>query len=217
MTIQCTECVGWTLRRGPRGLPCKVHEAASAAVDERWYGLVRRIMLAGLALALTMTVASCSGATSATTEDQVPSPTASAEATAEARVLTVENSESLASLLAGPAYGESVEAFAEEFGGGAATIAFDGQITYLLASERVTNSSAYIVAGDYGATPTTGPTFEITPVLLPADSPLQQSNLSEGQNIRLTAQVGYFEHHDASAITDEVNRIHLVPLSIESR
>lgn len=130
-------------------------------------------------------------------------------------VLTIENSEDLAALLSGPASGPTVEAFTAKYGEGNTTISFDAHVTYLLASERYTYSSAYLVAGDSGST--AGPVFEFTPLLIPESSPLQQADLREGQNVRITAQVGYFRHHDASALTEEVNRVVLVPLTLVQR
>lgn len=154
---------------------------------------------------------SCGSGAEKPTEDR-----AGESETAPEEVLTIESSEALRDLLTGPAAGASVEAFADRYGGGKATIAFDGHIAYLLASKRVANSTAYIVAGDSGA-PTGGPVFEITPLSLPPTSPMQQDELEEGQNVRLKAEVGYFEHHDATALTEEVNRLHLVALSVEPR
>jgi hypothetical protein len=186
-----------------------------------------------LAVAMALSVAACGptedqsappASTPATTAEpsppseqpaETPEPTEDAPAEPDG-TMTVENSPELAALLAGPATGAGLEAFSDEYGGGKATIRFDGHITYLLASDRATYSTAQVVAGDNGA-PDAGPTFEFAPLLLPEDSPLQQDALSEGQNVRITAKVGFFDHLDGTALTEERNWFHLVPVSIEAR
>ncbi len=147
--------------------------------------------------------------------EEADSEPATAQPEAEG-ILTLETSEDLAALFAGPAYGDSVEAFVEKHH--LSTIAFDGHITFLTKSDRVVYSTANIVAGDYGG-PSTGPTFSITPKILAATSELQQDDLNEGMNVRITARVGsYYSFEESWTFDPERDtRIVLAEASVERR
>lgn len=134
-----------------------------------------------------------------------------------AEALTVEDSEDLAALVAGPPTGPSLEAFVDDHH--LETIQLDACVTWVVASDRVIYSTANVVWGDCGNTPVTGPTFDFTPLQLPATSPLQQSGLAVGQNVRLTGQVGSLYAFDESPtyVPARDDRVVLLVSSIELR
>lgn len=131
--------------------------------------------------------------------------------------LVVDDSEDLAALVAGPPTGATLEAFVDEHH--LEAIQLDACVTWVIASDRVVYSTANVVWGDCGKAPVTGPTFNFTPLLLPATSPLQQSGLAVGQNVRLTGQVGslYAFEESATYIPARDDRVVLLVDSIELR
>lgn len=131
--------------------------------------------------------------------------------------LTVDDSEDLAALVAGPPTGPTLETFVDEHH--LETIQLDACVTWVVASERVVYSTANVVWGDCGKTPVTGPTFNFTPLLLPSTSPLQQDGLAVGQNVSVTGQVGslYAFEESPTYVPARDDRVVLVVDSIELR
>lgn len=183
-----------------------------------------------LAVALGFSLAACGGtsapSSSAVTQDGTSSPAATQESEtptpSEAappcsdEVLTIENCPDLATLLAGPTYGDSVEGFVDDHH--LKTIALDGTISFLINSDRVVYSTADIVVGD-AAESVAGPTFRITPKILLPTSALQQDDLVEGMKVRVTALVGsYYSFEPTSSfIPERDTRVVLAEASIEGR
>ena len=132
-------------------------------------------------------------------------------------VLTIDDSEALRALLAGPSFGPPLEKFVDEHQG--ETIQFDGYITYFLYGSSVVYSTADVRFGDAGADPGTGPTFRFTPMSVPKNSPVAGDKLAEGMNVRVTATIGsdYVFEDDSFYDPATQDRIILVVSSLEQR
>jgi len=120
--------------------------------------------------------------------------------------LTVENSNDLAALLAGPDVGDDVEAFSVHYR--TKTIAFDGHVASIGASSIKRFKDILILAGSFGVSPSTGPNFQISGDPTYAGSNIPE-NITVGQNVRITALVG--EYNSKQGL------FHLVVTSIESK
>lgn len=129
------------------------------------------------------------------------------EGEAEEEILTVENSEDLAALLAGPESGESVAAFSDEYR--TKVIQFDGHVAAIGPGDFEDEISILILAGEYDAP--TGPNFQITEEISEIGEPdsVVPGNLKVKQNIRITAVVGMYE--------DDSGLFYLLLESIEIR
>ncbi|WP_066462973.1 DUF4839 domain-containing protein [Sanguibacter suarezii] len=115
---------------------------------------------------------------------------------AEEDVLTVENNEDLATLLAGPDQGPAVEEFAAKYKG--RVIEFDGNIGAMAPhGDAKTRYDILISYGDYSETHSSGgPNFQFRDVNTTYDLHLTGANIPDsigvGDNIRIAAQVGEF-------------------------
>ena len=132
-------------------------------------------------------------------EDQAPAETSPASpptTPAAEEVLTVENNEQLAALLAStsPSVAE-VGAFAAQYAG--RTIEFDGNIASMNNhGGYATRYDLLIYAGDYSTTASSGPNFQFRDVNITSDLHLTGSNVPDtigtGNNLRIVARVGEY-------------------------
>ena len=135
----------------------------------------------------------------------------------EDTMLTIEDSEDLRALLAGPSFGAPLEQFVDAHQG--ETIILDGYITYFLYGSSVIYSTADVRVGAAGVDPGTGPTFRFTPMLVPEDSPIAGDELAEGMSVRITATIGTADVFEKDSFYDPEteDRIDIVISSIEPR
>lgn len=195
----------------------------------------KRVIIASLALGLLLPLSACGTsesvdnpsqrssrsepkATPALTPDAAGEEASPAAEPKKPSGLTVETSEDVASLFAGPTHGKSIlEAFVKKHQG--QTIELDGYISFLIDSEKAVYSTAFVKLGDAQQPSPTGPMFEFTPVLLPPTSPLQQHDLSEGQNVHIKGTIGttYAFEESPTYHPETEDRIVLVLDSVEQR
>jgi len=130
--------------------------------------------------------------------------------------LTRDDSADFAALLAGPAFGDEVQAFVDDHH--LDTVSFDGYISYMLDSDSYSYSTGDVVAGDPGDPPT-GPTFRFTPLALSEESPIQRGDLQVGLRVRVTAVIGSYYSFEASSTFDPATetRVVLAEVVIEQR
>jgi Domain of unknown function (DUF4839) len=139
--------------------------------------------------------------------------TNSSNANSKKEILTVENNEDFAAVLAvkneaDPIIGK----FAKKYAG--RTIEFDGYIAnMMLHGNYKTRYNILILAGDYGETTFSGPNFQFEDVNIVSDLNLTGSNIPDtigrGQNLHITAVVK--EYNEASEL------FRLEPISTEIR
>jgi hypothetical protein len=137
------------------------------------------------------------GPSDTSAEDQAPAETSSASlptTPAAEEILTVENNEQLAALVASknPSVAE-VGAFAAEYRG--RTIEFDGNIAYMNNHGGYTTRYDLLInAGDFSPTTSSGPNFQFQDVNITSDLHLTGSNVPDtigtGNNLRIVARVG---------------------------
>ncbi|WEG08606.1 DUF4839 domain-containing protein [Microbacterium horticulturae] len=137
-----------------------------------------------------------SSAQSAATSDEGSSDEARSSAPAEEPALTVDNSEDLASLLSGPADGQSVEKFAEEHAG--QVIEFDGNIAAMAPHGSYTTRYDILIAnGDYSEEHSNGgPNFQYRDVNVTNDLHFTgkvPDTIGIGDNVHVVARVGQYE------------------------
>jgi hypothetical protein len=137
------------------------------------------------------------GPSDTSAEDQAPAETSSASVPstpAAEEILTVENNEQLAALLASkaPSVAEVGE-FAAEYRG--RTIEFNGNIAYMNNHGGYTTRYDLLInAGDYSTTASSGPNFQFQDVNITSDLHLTGSNVPDtigtGDNLRIVARIG---------------------------
>lgn len=127
-------------------------------------------------------------------ESATPSEEAEPSETATEEVLTVENNEDLAALLAAPAESPLIEEFAAKYGGD--LIEFDASIGAMANhGDYDTRYDILISAGDYSETVATGPNFQFLDVNTVSDLHYvddiddRPETIGVGDNLRVVARV----------------------------
>lgn len=129
------------------------------------------------------------------TAESVPPSVAETVPPAAEPTLTVENSEDLKALLAGPDCTATVAAFASTYQG--RTIEFDGNIANLSPhGDTSTRYDILVLGGDFSETSAAGPNFQFADVGifdLQLTGPNIPDSLNAGDNIHVIATVGAFD------------------------
>jgi hypothetical protein len=140
------------------------------------------------------------------TDDKSPNDTAS---DSNQEILTVENNEDFAAVLAVKNKGDSlIGDFAKKYVG--RTIEFDGYIAYMEHhKDYKTRYDILIYAGNYGETTFSGPNFHFENVSVVSDLNLNGSNIPDtigmGQNLHITAVVEEYNENTELFLLEPVS------------
>lgn len=127
--------------------------------------------------------------------------------------ITVENNEEFAALLAGPASGDRIEEFADKYAG--ETVEFDGSVLMIYTADY-DSDDILIRAGTPGSL--SGPRWALSEYD-PYGRVDAFSGLRKGQWVRVTGQVGLYEHDiSQDTFTEETDLmlVHLIEGTVEA-
>lgn len=125
-----------------------------------------------------------------------PAPTPTLQPTPSQEVLTIENNEDMVALFKVGDFDPFISEFAEKYSG--RVIQFDGYIAHMMPhGDYETRFDILIYTGNYGESSGNALSFKFEDVNIVSDLKLTGSNIpeyiSEGQNLRITAEVEGYE------------------------